>query len=225
MGLTVNAENPQVRFWVKLLFPIIGAIFFGLLVYPPSMWMDNKQKNKPREFKMTIPLRSRLMAMNTISAILLLLSVNEFNAYQVMEPVGVDSSRIPADCSTAQWIALVFLLFIPISFIFVYNFAIIYMLMAPNTSTRSNDDQDPRNSSDANSYKLEIKASFPGSFEIFICMFFGILSIGVNIGAICSNPIYQIGDPKPFRFCYHPLNLNRYVDPLAESTSPPPVKS
>lgn len=252
MTIKISPQNPQGLFWVKMVYPIIALFLLILIIFPFKSFKDDIESNKPEEYSPTTPPRVRLMCINTISIVMFFMSINEFNFYQVLEPIGIDASKIPSDCSIAQYCGIVFLLFIAITFLVFYNFVVIRFemvlskgsvaatdiiippsvtmaaaavvagrampttTMAPNTASMAN--YFSNHNYTTKNYGLFMTNNFPNAFELFLCVFLCVASISIYTGFLISR--YFASGDKPMRFCLHPQDLSRYIDPYANPEPP-----
>lgn len=246
MTIKITPKNPHWLFWIKLSYPVIALVLFLLIIFP-NKFIDNPETNKPEEYSPTMPPRVKLMCINTISIVMFFMSINEFNFYQVMEPIGVDGSKIPPDCSIAQYCGIVFMLFVAVTFLVFYNFIIIRFDMiltkgavkaedivlpasvtAPAITRSGGSSSSVSTSSIARvfneynyttkNYGLFMTNNFANPFEFYLCGLLCVASITIYLGFLISR--YFASGDKPMRFCLHPRDVSRYIDPYE---NPEPV--
>lgn len=198
MTAFVSASNPKVRFFVKMIYPLMGMGFFIWLIFPFKFWNKDPTINKPDDMNINIPPRARIMAINTISIILLFMSINEFNMYQIMNPIGVDSNTFSQQCNVERWLGISFMLFLCVTYLFIHNFVscqfvIKHKRTSPTTLGSSEKIE--------NDYSAKVFVLFPHSFELFVSSMICIVSIIINIAFICANPHYELTTAIPMASC------------------------
>jgi hypothetical protein len=199
MAPFVSASQPKIRFWVKLIYPLLGMFFFIYLIFPLKFWNKDHNVNKPDDMNINIPPRARIMVINTISIVLLFMSMNEFNMYQIMNPIGVNSNTFSQQCRMERWCGIAFMLFLCVTYLFIHNFISCHFVIkhkraSPTTapSDREKIDKD---------YVATVFILFPHSFELFISSIICVASILINIVFICCNPQYEINKTMPMPAC------------------------